>query len=676
MKKYLVYLLAFIMIFTALSVLSSVSLSAADDDFDSDEYGVPDDAFDGKYTEFKGKDGSVTKVFDNGSVKTTYKDGTAEGVDYMGNHHSLNKDGDYTVRTTDGYSTTAHNDGRYSQTEPGGGKITTVYPDEHMTEDYPSLGISVETDSNGRTASIGFIGGSEKIECDEYGCYKSGEIKGPNGEKLKITETGITFTNAKGDEYEHIETGNKKKTTIKWKDGSHCESETTSTWKNGELTEDTDFSLTESNGNKWEANVSITYDDNGYPYYSDNDVTQFTGTDGSTFRVDNNSGAMEYKDKDGTEFTVDDDGNLTDYKDKDNDWKVTYNYDGTVKTAEITYKDGAKMVQKADGSASFTLPDGTKYESDGKGNVYKDGTQIKKNGEWVPKEEETSGSDKTKPGESGGKTPTWLNGTWSKTEYKDNWEIVFTRESVRLTVLNDHTLLYEEYYYYDFDHPSFPWGVDYSYEREYTYDPKTETVIISATDTGLIVGQVYDWSETSMAKTSLNPVKIVKEPAKDNYDCIAARFFYNPKELGGTSTDSGNIRYERSAFGEEPTMKVKNVDFFGVTLPFPDIGTITENETKADAWGDESATVRIDGITYAQYKEYCKILEDLYGWEVYEGDYPEDVAHMPEDYNSRSKVYFTGSYSGLPHISVQYYSDSTAGNKYPNFCMFVFKDWS
>ena len=66
----------------------------------------------------------------------------------------------------------------------------------------------------------------------------------------------------------------------------------------------------------------------------------------------------------------------------------------------------------------------------------------------------------------------------------------------------------------------------------------------------------------------------------------------------------------------------------------------------------------------------------LPGWVVYEGDDPEDVAHFPDDYNIKSKIYFSGSYGDLPHISVQYYSDKQCESSgYPHFAMFVFKDW-
>lgn len=116
-----------------------------------------------------------------------------------------------------------------------------------------------------------------------------------------------------------------------------------------------------------------------------------------------------------------------------------------------------------------------------------------------------------------------------------------------------------------------------------------------------------------------------------------------------------------------------NGNFYGTTLPAPQTnGKVTEYTVK-----DDSITVRIDGISWEEYKDYCKTLQSLGGWQVYTGDYPEDVAHFPEDYNQRLKTYFSGSYGKLPHISVQYYSDkSCETSKKPHFCMFVFKEWN
>jgi hypothetical protein len=112
--------------------------------------------------------------------------------------------------------------------------------------------------------------------------------------------------------------------------------------------------------------------------------------------------------------------------------------------------------------------------------------------------------------------------------------------------------------------------------------------------------------------------------------------------------------------------------FNGTSLPKPETkGKITEWTEK-----DDSYTIRYDGMTYDEYIAYCTNLQALSGWEVYNGGYDEDVAHFPSDYNEQSKVYFTGSYGNLPHISVQYYSDEVVEKTgYPHVVIFVFVEW-
>ena len=112
-----------------------------------------------------------------------------------------------------------------------------------------------------------------------------------------------------------------------------------------------------------------------------------------------------------------------------------------------------------------------------------------------------------------------------------------------------------------------------------------------------------------------------------------------------------------------------NGSFNGTELPQPDgFPKVCEYTVK-----DDSVTIRIDGMSYDQYIAYCKKVEALDGWKA---DEDENVAHFPSDYNTRSKVYCTGAYGNLPHISIQYYSDSTCKKaELPHFCMFMFNEW-
>ncbi|MBR0231538.1 MAG: hypothetical protein IJQ53_04870 [Clostridia bacterium] len=522
MKKVFALLVTFFLLFSAFAA-SAVCVSAADGD---EGIGVPDDAFDGGYTEYKGSDGSVTRVFDNGSVSTKNKDGSVHAVDYKGNTYSENTDGSSTIRTTDGFVATEYNDGRKSLTEPNG-KTTTVNSDGSFSESY-GVGLTLDYDADGGLTGVGITGSDERIGTDENGYYKNGVIIGPNGSMLTVTDEGMRFVNKDGTVYDHTDLGNKQTTSIEWKDGSHCTSETTVSWNGNEKTENTDFSLTDANGEQWNANVQTSFDENGEPKYIKNNVVQWTSSDGSSLWMDNNSEAMNFRGKDGTVMVVDSSGNLTEYKDSNTVWNVKYDENGNVESADITFSDGAKMIKNADGTASFTLPDGTKYESDSDGNVFKNGEQIKKDGQWLPGKEE---SEKA-PDES---------------------------------------------------------------------------------------GQSEQSSQSEQSGQS---------------------------ELAGW-----------------------NGTFNGTALPKPETkGTITEWTVKRD-----SVTIRIDGMSYQEYIDYCRKLEALPGWTVYGG---EDTAHLPNDYNERAKVYFTGEYSNLPHISVQYYSDKTCQhNKLPHFCMFVFYEW-
>ena len=390
MKKYLAIFLAFLMAFSALTAISPVSVFA-----ENENISTPDDAFEGDYTEFKGSDGSVTRVFDNGSVSTKNKDGSVTAVDYKGNQYSEDKDGNSTVRTTDGYVATEYKDGRQSLTEPNG-KTTTVNTDGSFSESY-GVGLTLDYNADGGLTGIGITGSDERIETDENGCYKNGEITGPGGSKLTITDDGLKFVNSEGTSYNHTDLGNKQTTTIDWKDGSHAKSETNISWNGEEKTENTDFSLTDANGEQWNSNINTSFDANGEPKYVNNNVVQWTGADGSNLWMDNNSKAINFSGKDGTVMVVDENGNLTEYKDGKNDWHVTYDENGNVTSADITYSDGAKMIKNADGTTTFTLPDGTKYESDGKGNIFKDGEQLKKDGEWLPGKEPEESKPNTKP---------------------------------------------------------------------------------------------------------------------------------------------------------------------------------------------------------------------------------------------------------------------------------------
>lgn len=147
--------------------------------------------------------------------------------------------------------------------------------------------------------------------------------------------------------------------------------------------------------------------------------------------------------------------------------------------------------------------------------------------------------------------------------------------------------------------------------------------------------------------------------------------FKSGKKPVETKNFNPNMRGGATEIQLHNSFKVKDAVFFGVTLPIPDFGEYTEYETEFNSFKEEVTTIRIDGMSYELYKKYCELLEGLSGWEVIKD---ENCARFPSDYNSLSKVRFTGSYSTLPRICVQYYSDKgckVSGK--PHFCMFVFR---
>lgn len=130
------------------------------------------------------------------------------------------------------------------------------------------------------------------------------------------------------------------------------------------------------------------------------------------------------------------------------------------------------------------------------------------------------------------------------------------------------------------------------------------------------------------------------------------------EKLGVTSEDIGKIK-EMAEKNDKPNkakksqsapqIKLKYEMFFDETLPFPDFGEITVNSTD---FGTQ--TIRMDKISYAEFVEYCKLLEAQPGWEAHKED---NVAHFPKDYNDKMQTMCVGDYHGL-HVVVCYLCDS------------------
>ena len=435
-KAFLLCLTLFLILaMLPLALTPAVRADKEDTDFGSSDAEnrnshVPDDAFDGDYAEFKGSDGSVTRVFDNGSVVTTFADGSKEGVDYSGNQHAQSKDGTYSVRGTDGTIATEYSDGRVSLTEPDKDKTTTINPDGSFTESFGRLGVSMDYDADGHLTGAGFTGSSERIPTDEYGDYMDGKVTGPNGAVFEISGNGtdMHLVTPNGTVADHSvkgvtdsKDGSVESMSVTWADGTKSSSTMTTKASRDEHGAYTgkdirvDGSMEYPNGEKGEYSQSVTYDRDGNPVRSSNNVSKFTLEDGTTLWRDHNSEAWEYRDPETeTTIVVNPDGHLTHYTDEaGNVWNVTYDENGEIRSADITYPDGAKMIQNPDGTGSFTLPDGTQYTTDGGGSVWKDGIKVKENGNWLIDINELNARNELKAGGKSEKvTASDIVGTW------------------------------------------------------------------------------------------------------------------------------------------------------------------------------------------------------------------------------------------------------------------------
>ena len=399
MKRFVSFFLSLCMVLSLMllsPVLPRTAVSAEDGNDVSDRLDkLPDDPFSGGYTEYEGKDGSRTLVYDNGGVMTKNPDGSSSGVDFLGNQYQIASDESYTVRTPDGYSATEYADGRKSWTTPDGA-TTNVNTDGSYTETLPT-GLVKEYDSDAGLIGIGFVGGDARIGANEYGEYKDGRITGPNGAYMEVSDGGssVKILTPDGTSYTVSDEGTadsaggrREITTVIRPDGSVSTTTETTRVTRGADGTPTGTSVSTvttilSDGHRYESEYIMEYDTNGNAVENTQNVMQFTGDDGSTLWVDNNSNAVDYLDPNtGMRFHLDAGGNLLDLNDTDVSIHTTYGEDGSVVSSEWIWKDGARYTVE-DGKGIFVTADGRTYVSDGKGNVTVDGEPIKKDGQWL-----------------------------------------------------------------------------------------------------------------------------------------------------------------------------------------------------------------------------------------------------------------------------------------------------
>ena len=190
-----------LLIFLSASIISVPKYVFADEpeqkeeNSSDDTYFPPSDAWDGKYVEYKGKNGNVTRVYDSGSVETIYPDGTRDAVDYENNVWKKDKDGNENVKMKNGTSGLIRPDGT-KEYYPDADHTIIFHPDDTSTSVNNKTGLCIDYDSNDVETAMYFEGGSEKLYYVDGGLPEGEyEIHGPNGEKL----TYVDNKNEEGD---------------------------------------------------------------------------------------------------------------------------------------------------------------------------------------------------------------------------------------------------------------------------------------------------------------------------------------------------------------------------------------------------------------------------------------------------------------------------------------------
>lgn len=372
MKKLLSLIIALVFVF-ALFALGMTSYA-------EDE----DNRWSGKYEELKSSDGTVTQIFENGSVRTTYPDGSREGLDCEGNRFTEDVDGKKTAYYADGTIGTQYPDGKEEYVDPTGIKFV-IDKDGTMVSTDP-MGLCTEYDEKGTATAMFFESGGKKVTLDENGDLPTGkgEIKGKNGEKLswnhkeKDGVTNYSYTVTANDQTASLEmnlNGDGSGTiNIKRFDGltvnSLCDSEgnVTGFISKGDFSAKIDLNADGSGTVSNSLGDSTTVDKNG-------NYTIRTA-DGLYARFGENTDAFEFRDTEsGSEIIVNSRGELVRIVDvKPDGSRISYE-NGTL---EVKTADGKILTstEDYDGKATITTSNGTVYTVDKDGNVTKNGEPV------------------------------------------------------------------------------------------------------------------------------------------------------------------------------------------------------------------------------------------------------------------------------------------------------------
>ena len=135
---------------------------------------------------------------------------------------------------------------------------------------------------------------------------------------------------------------------------------------------------------------------------------------------------------------------------------------------------------------------------------------------------------------------------------------------------------------------------------------------------------------------------------------LALLFCLSLAACGGKEAEEAEADFEvvQSEYNTIPW----NDDFYGVTIPAPrgyDCVAVFEPET--DFLGYGYTNLYIDRLSYDSFRQYCKTLQKLDGWEpsdtsdLWYGDYKDLPKKEPAE-----EIQFEGSMKGLGNITLKY----------------------
>ena len=348
-KKFLCTVLALAFIFTCVPV----SYAANEEE----------NPFSGDFAEFRSDDGSVTKVYDNGSVSTEYSDGTKEAVDYNGCRYSKDEEGTQTVYDIDGTVAKEYADGTQEMINPDGTKEKYLTDGSSVTE-YRS-GLCEKTYPDG-TSAFYFEGGEGMLKNDGSG-YEYGTITGPNGEILSSGAKGIDLIGKDGTKY-NCSYGEDDNDTVNIErtDGTGFETFADGTGlykiKGAEAKVDLD------------GNMYWTFENGGSATFVDG-VMKITAKDGSYQIKDSKSEYFEtFNAQNGSHMVINSDGEVEKLKLNADGFKFDYS-DGKLNLLQDD-ESGLIIVMNEDGSGKvFSADKNYEISADGKASAKKSETQ-------------------------------------------------------------------------------------------------------------------------------------------------------------------------------------------------------------------------------------------------------------------------------------------------------------